>query len=84
MVVIDRFFNNAAVRRELNQKYPTLMKKANPVKVIFKDKPHFDVQNPIIGLLAAQVSNNEKTIFEQMKKAPSTKDVIISEKFKKL
>ena len=31
------------------------MKKANPVKVIFKDKPHFDVQNPIIGLLAAQV-----------------------------
>ena len=84
MVVIDRFFNNAAVRRELNQKYPTLMKKANPVKVIFKDKPHFDVQNPIIGLLAAQVSNNEKTIFEQMKKAPSTKDVIISEKLKKL
>ena len=55
MVVIDRFFDNAAVRRELNQKYPTLMKKANPVKVIFKDKPHFDVQNPIIGLLAAQV-----------------------------
>ena len=29
MVVIDGFFNNAAVRRELDQKYPTLMKKPN-------------------------------------------------------
>ena len=68
MVVTDGFFNNAAVRRELDQKYPTLMKKPNPVNVIFKDKVHFDVQNPIISLLAAQVSNNEKAIFEQIKK----------------
>ena len=29
MVVIDGFFNNAAVRRELDQKYLTLMKKPN-------------------------------------------------------
>ena len=68
MIVTDGFFNNAAVRRELVQKCPTLMKKPNPVHVIFKDKPHFDVQNPIIGQLAAQVSNNEKTISEQIKK----------------
>ena len=84
MVVTDGFFNNAAVRRELDQKYPTLMKKPNPVNVIFKDKVHFDVQNPIIALLAAQVSNNEKAIFEQIKKAPSTKDVTISERLEKL
>ena len=84
MVVIDRFFNNAAVRRELNQKYPTLMKKPNPVNVIFKDKVHFDVQNPIVGLLAAQVRNNEKAIFEQVEKAPSTKEVTISERLEKL
>ena len=84
MVVTDGFFNNTAVRRELDQKYPTLMKKPNPVNVIFKNKTHFDVQNPIIGLLAAQVSNNEKAIFEQIKKASSTKDVIISEILKKL
>ena len=84
MVVTDGFFNNAAVRRELDQKYPTLMKKPNPVNVIFKDKVHFDVQNPIIALLAAQVSNNEKAIFEQIKKAPTTKDVTISERLEKL
>ena len=83
MVVTDGFFNNAAVRRELNQKYPTLMKKSNPVNVIFKDKVHFDIQNPIIGSLAVQVSNNEKVIFEQLKKAPSTKDVTISERLEK-
>ena len=58
MVVTDSFFNNAAVRRELDQKYPTLMRKSNPVNVIFKDKVHFEVQNLIIGSLAAQVSNN--------------------------
>ena len=84
MVVTDGFFNNAAVRRELDQKYPTLMKKPNPVNVIFKDKAHFAVQNPIISSLAAQVSNNEKAIFEQIKKTPSTKDVTISKRLEKL
>ena len=87
MVVTDGFFNNAAVRRELDQKYPTLMKKSNPANVmycIFKDKVHFDVQNPITGSLAAKVSNNEKPFFEQIKKAPSTKDVTISERLEKL
>ena len=59
------------------------MKKPNPANVIFKDKAHFDVQNPIIGLLPAQVSNNEKAIFEQIKKAPSIKGVTISERLKK-
>ena len=65
MVVIDGFFNNAPVRRELDQKYPTLMKKPDPVNVVSKDKAHFD---PIIGSLAAPLSNNEEAIFEQIKK----------------
>ena len=58
------------------------MKKSNPVNVIFKGKVHFDVQIPISGSLAAQV--DEKTIFEQIKKAPSTNDVTISERLEKL
>ena len=73
MVVTDVFFNNAAVRRELDRNYPTLRKKPNPVNVIFKDKEHFDIQNPIIGSFAAQVSNNEKAIFEQIKKSTLNK-----------
>ena len=77
MVVTDGFFNNAAVRRELDQKHPTLMKTPNPVNVIFKYKAHVDVQNPIIGSFAAKVSNNEKAIFKQIKEAPSAKDVTI-------
>ena len=83
MVVTDGFFNNVAVRREIDQKYPTLMKKPNPLNDIFKDKAHFGIQNPIIGSLAVQFSNNEKAIFEQMKKVPSTKDVTISERLEK-
>ena len=86
MVVTDSFFNNAAFRRELDQKYPTFMKKSNLVNDIFKDKSHFDVQNSITGLLAAQVSHKEKAIFEQIKKTPSMKGVTIAErlgKFKK-
>ena len=84
MVLTDGFFNNAAVRRELNQKYPTLMKKLNPVNVTFKNKPHFDVQIPIISSLATQVSNNKKEIFEQIKKALLTEDVTISKRLEKL
>ena len=38
MVVTDGFFNNAAVRRELDKKYPTLMKKPNPVRCILTFK----------------------------------------------
>ena len=84
MVVTDGFLNNAAVRKELDQEYRTLMKKSNPVNVIFKDKAYFEAQNLIIDLLAAQVSNNEKAIFEQIKKALSTIDVTVSERLEKL
>ena len=60
------------------------MKKPNPANFTFKDKVQFDVQNPIIDLLAVQVSNNEKAVFEIVKKAPSKKDVTISKRLEKL
>ena len=60
------------------------MDKPNPVNVNLKDKVQFDVQNPIIRSLATQFSNNEKAIFEQIKKAPSTTDVTISKRLKSL
>ena len=41
MVVTDGFFNNAAIRRELDQKYPAVMKKPNPVNAILKDSNIF-------------------------------------------
>ena len=30
-------------------KFPSVMKKPNPVEVIFKDKSKFDVQNSIVS-----------------------------------
>ena len=53
MIVTNRGFNDAAVRRELDLKYPSKMKKSNPTDVVFKDKAKFDVQNPKIGSLVA-------------------------------
>ena len=38
MAVTDGDFNNASIRRELDTKYPSVMKKSNPIDVVFKDK----------------------------------------------
>ena len=44
----------------LDTKFPSVMKKLNPVEVLFKDKSKFDVQNPFVGSLITQVVNNKK------------------------
>ena len=59
MIVIDGGFNNAAVRTELDLKYPSIMKKPNPIDVVFKDKAKFGEQNPITGSLVAQFQENK-------------------------
>ena len=74
--------NDAAVRRELDLKYPSIMKKPNSIDVVFKDKTKFDVQNPIIGSLVAQVQENktnERAILNQISGTPSTKDIELAE-----
>ena len=53
MIVTDRGFNDAAVRRELDLKYSSKMKKSNPIDNVFKDKAKCEVQNAIIGSLVA-------------------------------
>ena len=87
MIVIDGGFNNAAVRTELDLKYPSIMKKPNPIDVVFKGKAKFDVQNPIIDSLVAQVQENktnEKATLNQISGAPSTKDIELAEHLAKL
>ena len=82
MIVTDGGFNDAAVRRELDLKYPSIMKKPNSTDVVFKDKTKFDVQNPIIGSLVAQVQENktnERAILNQISGTPSTKDIELAE-----
>ena len=87
MIVTDGGFNDAAIIRELDLKYPSRMKKPNPIDVVFKDKAKFDMQNPIIGSLVAQVQENktnEKTILNQISGAPSTKDIELAGHLAKL
>ena len=38
MIVTDGKFNNAGIRRALHTKYRTIIKKPNPINVVFKDK----------------------------------------------
>ena len=83
MIITDGKFKNASVRRVLDTKYPLVMKKSNPVNVVFKDKAKFDTKNSIIGKSLTQIelgkSENEKVIENQLKGAPSIKDLEIAE-----
>ena len=63
MIVTDGNFNNVSIRRALDTKYPSLMKKSNPIDFVLKDKAKFDVQNPIIGSLFEQITKNKKSEF---------------------
>ena len=87
MIVTDGAFNNASIRRVLDTKYPSVMKKPNPIDFMFKDEAKFDVQNPVIGSLYEQIVDNkkkEKEILRQLDKAPNPKDILLQERFDKL
>ena len=43
MIVTDGGFNDAVIRRELDLKYPSVMKKPDPIDIVFKDKEKFDM-----------------------------------------
>ena len=51
VIVTDGGFNNASICRGLDTKLPSVMKKTNPIEVMFKDKSKFDVQNPVVSSL---------------------------------
>ena len=63
MIVTDGDFNNASIRRVLDTKYPSVMKKPNPIDFVLKDKAKFDIQNPVIELLYEQIRKNKKNEF---------------------
>ena len=43
MIVTDGDFNNAGIRRALDQKYPTIMGKPTATSFIYRDKAKFDI-----------------------------------------
>ena len=81
MIVTNGKFDNASDRRGLDTKYTSVMKKSNPIDVVFKDK--FHTQNPITGMLLTKIQSGKikigKAIENLLKEAPSIKDLQIAE-----
>ena len=83
MIVTDGDFNNAGVRRVLDQKYPTIMGKPTATSFIFKDKAKFDIQNPIIGGVYNEIltdKQKEKRQLNLIGNAPSITDLNIKKR----
>ena len=84
MIVTDRKFNNAGIRRKLDKKYPSIMKKPTASNFLFRDKKQFDLQNPVIGGLYNQLKIRTADQLELLKKAPRIKDLKIQNALNRL
>ena len=58
-VVADGKFNQAVVRRALDEKDKGVFESPIPLSVTFKDQKEIHIQNPIIGNLLSQVNANK-------------------------
>ena len=84
MIVTDRKFNNAGIRRKLDLKYPSIMKKPTASNFLFCDKKQFDVVNPVIGGLYNQLKVRTADQLNLLKKAPNIKDLKIRNALQRL
>ena len=83
MIVTDRDFNDADVRRALDTKFPSVMNKPTATNFMFWDKAKFDIQNPVLGSIYNQLLTNkqkEKSELDAIGKAPSIKDLDIQKR----
>ena len=74
------------VKRQLDAKLPSVVRKPNPIYEVFKDEAKFDTQNPIIGTLLTKIGagklNQQKQMKKQLETAPSIKDLRIAERLR--
>ena len=84
MIVTDRKFNNAGIRRKLDLKYPSIIKKPTASNFLFRDKKQFDIQNPVIGGLYNQLQIRTSDQLKLLKKAPNIKDLKIRNALERL
>ena len=68
IVGFDEKFNNAIARHSLDRKDEAIFRIPNPINVTFHDMKKFDLVNPVIGKLAAQVRASKLTDYELTKK----------------
>ena len=84
MIVTDRKFNNAGIRRKLDLKYPSIIKKPTASNFLFRDVKQFNVQNPVIGGLYNQLQIRTSDQLKLLKKAPNIKDLKIQNALERL
>ena len=84
MIVTDRKFNNAGIRRKLDLKYPSIIRKPTASNFLFREKKQFDVQNPVIGGLYNQLQIRTSDQLKLLKKAPNIKDLKIRNALERL
>ena len=83
MIVTDDDFNEARVRRALDTKFPSVMKKPTATNFMFRDKAKFDIQNLVLGSIYNQLltkKQKEKQELDAIGKAPSAKDLDIQKR----
>lgn len=84
----DGKLSDAALRRELDTKFPSVMCKPIPIDAVFKDQAKFDTQNPVISLQLTQIEigkkQKEKEIKKQLASAPSVLDLKITGRLQRL
>ena len=83
MIVTNGDFNEAGVRRALDTKFPSVMKKPTATNFMFRDKAKFDIQNPVLGSIYNQLLTKKQKVKQELDsigKAPSVKDLDIQKK----
>ena len=82
----DGKLSDMVVKRQLDAKLPSVVRKPNPIYEVFKDEAKFDTQNPIIGTLLTKIGagklNQQKQMKKQLETAPSIKDLRIAERLR--
>ena len=84
MIVSDRKFNNAGIRRKLDLKYPSIIKKPTASNFLYRDLKQFNVQNPVIGGLYNQLQIKTSDQLKLIRKAPTIKDLKIRNALERL
>ena len=69
-VIRDRI-NNASFRQKVDPIKKNILRRQNPLKIVFEDISNFDAENPIVGSLLREFDGEKKlTAGDLLKKAP--------------
>ena len=60
--------NETSFRRKLDLIFKNILRRQNPLKLVFKECLTYDVQNPLIGSLIKKIDIGKKDIASELKK----------------